>query len=187
MATGTALMTAEEFLALPDDGTDRMLIAGVLKERPIPTRNRLHSRAMTRVAKHLDNWLDGQPEPHGEVLTGDAGVRLLRDPDTICGVDVAYVSAEVMARQGAETTIIDGLPTLAVEILSPSDTVEDVNDKIDSYLGAGIPVVWILDTRRRTVTVYQRGAEPALFTFTSELLGDPHLPGFRVPVRRLFE
>ena len=49
MATVTTLMTAEELLALPEDGTDRWLIAGELRERPMTKRNRFHSRATARV------------------------------------------------------------------------------------------------------------------------------------------
>lgn len=51
----------------------------------------------------------------------DGGFRL-QNPDTSVGIDVAYVSAEVIAQQGARTTMIDGVPTLAVEVLSPYDT-----------------------------------------------------------------
>ena len=140
MATATKLMTTEEFLALPDDGTDRWLIAGELRERPMTSRNRFHSRVMSRVPKILLDWLDEQPEPKGQILTGDAGVILTHEPDTIVGIDVAYISAEVMVRQTEESTLIDGVPTLVVEILSPSDTIEDINEKIDTYLAAKVAI-----------------------------------------------
>src|SRR5262245_11083303 len=123
MATALSLMTTEALLALPDDGIDRWLIAGELREQPRTKRNRYHSRVMARVTKFLDNWLDTQPEPRGQVLCGEAGVVLHRDPDTTVGVDVIYVGAEVMARQTEDATLIEGIPTLVVEILSPSDTI----------------------------------------------------------------
>ena len=84
-------------------------------------------------------------------------------------------------------TLIDGLPTLAVEVLAPSDTVEDINEKVDAYLKAGVPLVWIIDPHRRTVTIHRPGAEPELVNVRQELESDPHLPGFRMPVARLFE
>src|SRR4051812_15323904 len=98
MATGTTAVTTEELLALPEDGTDRWLIAGELRERAMTRRNRFHSYTMTRVARFLDEWREDRPAPNGQVLTGDAGVRLLRDPDTTFGVDVVYVSADVLNR-----------------------------------------------------------------------------------------
>jgi hypothetical protein len=63
MATASTLMTAEELDALPEDGTDRWLIAGVLRERTMTRRNRFHSRVTNRVGKLLDNWLDAHPIP----------------------------------------------------------------------------------------------------------------------------
>src|SRR5690242_1140644 len=98
VANPPRLMTTEEFLALPDDGVERWLIRGELREFPggnlqgkaMTVRNRWHSRVMTRMAKFLDNWLDGQPEPRGSVLCGEAGVRLSHDPESVVGVDVVY-------------------------------------------------------------------------------------------------
>src|SRR5436305_9415412 len=104
--TASSAMTTEELLALPQNGVERWLIRGRLRERPMTVRNRWHSRIMTRVAKFLDNWLDGQPEPRGSVLCGEAGVRLRRNPDTTVGVDVVYVSPELAAQQSDETTLI---------------------------------------------------------------------------------
>jgi len=187
MATASSLMTTEELLALPEDGTDRWLIAGELRERPMTRRNRFHSRVMIRVGKILVDWLDEQPQPRGQVLGGEAGVILGHDPDTTVGIDVTYISAAVMVRQTEDSTLIDGIPTLVVEILSPSDTIEDVNEKIDAYLTARVPLVWIIDPYRRTITVHQPDSEPELFNIRDELSAEPHLPGFRVPVARLFE
>src|SRR3954468_23501632 len=92
-------MTTEEMLALPEDGTERWLIDGELRERPMTVRNRFHSRVLIRVGKFLDNWLDEQPPPRGQVLGGEAGVRLARNPDTTVGIDVVYVPADVSVRQ----------------------------------------------------------------------------------------
>lgn len=192
----TAPMTTEQFLALPDDGVERWLIRGQLWEKPatlgqlrgkkMTVRNRWHSRVMVRVVYLLEGWLQNQPQPRGSVLCGEAGVRLRHDPDSTVGVDVVYVSAEVAARHPDDTTLIDGVPVLAVEILSPNDTQEEINDKIDEYLTVGVPLVWIIDPRRHTVTIHRPDQEPELVNVRQELSGEPHLPGFRVPVADLF-
>src|SRR5262245_12034737 len=124
VATPPRLMTTEELLALPDDGMERWLIRGQLREKPMTVRNRYHCDVMAGIVFVLKEWLARQPGPRGRVLCGEAGVRLGGNPETTVGVDVVYVSAEVMARQTGTTTLIDGVPTLVVEILSPSDTVE---------------------------------------------------------------
>jgi Uma2 family endonuclease len=198
MSTAVSPMTTEELLAMPDDGVDRWLIAGELRERPVnlvgvsrerpmTVRNRFHCRATVRLSRFLDCWLDEQPEPRGQILAGEAGIILHRNPDTIVGVDVAYVPADVMVRQTSESTMIDGVPILAAEILSPGDTIEDLHEKIDVYLTWGVAVVWVVDPYDRTVKVYRKDAEPELFNARQELTGEPHLPGFGVPVARLFD
>ncbi len=185
-------MTTEELLALPEDGVERWLIRGQLREKrrcgekPLTVRNRWHSRIMIRVGYLLESWLERQPEPRGSVLGGEAGVRLRRTPDSTVGIDVVYVSAEVAARQPDDTTLIDGPPVLAVEILSPNDTQEEIDEKIDEYLQAGIPLFWVINPHRRTVQILRPGAEPELVNVTQELSSEPHLPGFRVPAAQLF-
>lgn len=185
-------MTTEEFLALPDDGVDRDLIRGEIRvwgqssEDGMTRRNRGHSRSNNRIGRFLDEWLDTQPGPWGEVLSGEAGVRIRNEPDTTFGIDVVYISAEVAAANPDLNGIINGVPTLAVEILSPSNTQAEIEKKIDEYLQAGVPLVWIANPTRRTILVHRPDAEPQLFNATQELTAEPHLPGFRVLVAKLF-
>ena len=182
-------MTTAELLAMPDDGVEHWLIRGQLRESredPMTKRNRFHSRVMVRVAHLLEGWLDQQPEPHGQVLCGEAGVRLRDNPDTTVGVDVVYVAADVLARQTDDSTVINGIPVLAVEILSPGNTIEEIDEKIDSYLAAGVALVWVVDPHHRTVLVYRPGTEPELVNVRQDLTAEPHLPGFRVPAAQLF-
>jgi Uma2 family endonuclease len=193
MSTAAAppLMTAEDLLAMPDDGVERWLIRGQLREKSggklMTVRNRFHSRVMVLVAAILEEWRQHQPEPRGEVLCGEAGVILKRNPDTIVGIDVVYISAQIAAQTPKDTTLVDGVPTLAVEILSPSDTHEEVREKVAGYLQAGVPLVWVVDPDDRAVRIYRPGVRLEVVNEDHELSGEPHLPGFRVPVRRLFE
>ncbi len=180
-------MTLTDFLALADDPTiERELIAGIVKEHPASPRNRFHAKTEARIAFALNTWRRQQPEPRGDVLSGEAGFTLERDPGTSVGIDVAYVSAEVAAKQNDASTMIEGVPLLAVEVLSPSDTQENIAAKIDQYLATGVMLVWIVDPHFQTVTVHRPGANPEFFTSDDELTAEPHLPGFRVAVRQLF-
>ncbi len=90
------------------------------------------------------------------------------------------------AHNPEDTTLIDGVPTLAVEILSPNDTEEDVNERVDEYLAAGVALVWLVDPHHRTVEVHRPGGEPELFNVRQEMSAEPHLPGFGVPVAQIF-
>jgi Uma2 family endonuclease len=71
---------------------------------------------------------------------------------------VAYVSEELVAKTGDDARIYEGPPLLAVEILSPSDTHEDIASRITLYLRAGC-AVWIIDPDVQTVTVYRSGQQ----------------------------
>lgn len=185
-AVMSTVMTTEEMLALPRNGVERWLIRGELREKPMTVRNRWHSRILIRVGHILESWLERQPEPRGSILGGEAGVRLRRNPDTTVGVDVVYIPPEVAAHESEETTLIDGVPVLVVEILSPSDTQVEINEKIDDYLAAGVALVWVIDPHHRTVEIFRPNAEPELVNIRQELSADPHLPGFCVPVSQLF-
>ena len=181
------LMTLEEFTALPDDGMDRELILGEMRERPMTKRNRFHAKAEATIAYLIKNWLLGLEKPRGEVYSGEVGCILSRDPDTNVGIDVAYFSAETVARQTDFTTLIEGAPVLAVEILSPSDKHEEITEKIDVYLTSGVDLIWIVDTHFKTVVVHRREAAPELFNAEQHLTSEPFLPGFKVGGRELFE
>lgn len=76
---------------------------------------------------------------------------------------------------------------MIVEILSPSDTVEILDETIITYLEAGVPLLWIVDPKDRTVTIYRNGEEPVLVNVKQELTGGDVLPGFRLGVGRFFE
>ena len=180
--------TTADLLALPDDGVERWLMDGEIVEVGMTRRNKHHSRVEARVCHLVGAWMEAQPEPRGSAHSGEAGVRLRRDPEATVGIDLVYLAPDLSARAMAdtETTIIDDVPTLAVEILSPSDTVENLRWKIDLYREVGVPQVWVLDPHYHTVTVYRPTGEPVMLNATQELDGGAELPGFRVPVARVF-
>ena len=193
-ATEPRLLTTADLLAMPDDGVERWLIRGKLREKPseypevkMTVRNRHHSEVMMNIGYVFIGWTKSRPEPRGKVYGGEAGVRLLGTPESTVGVDVAYAPPEVVAVQSDEkTTLLDGVPTLVVEILSPNDTVDQIDEKVDDYLDAGVPVVWVVHVYRRTVTVYRPGHEPESFNVTQRLPEFPAMPGFAPAVAELF-
>ena len=179
-------MSLSAYLALPADETvERMLIDGELWEYPVPESNRHHAQAVARVSQRLNNWLDAEPPPRGAVLAGDAGVVL--SDEVSFGVDVAYVSAGVMAAQSDDaSTRIVGVPELVVEVLSPGTVVERHDAKIDALLAAGVKLVWELRPRRQTVTALRPGRPPETFSGSQDVTAPDVLPGFRVPAADLF-
>ncbi len=186
MSTVVSHMTTEESLALPENGMDRDLYNGELRERPAILHGRLHASAVAKVSHLLVEACD-KPSPRlGMVYTGAVGCILQRNPDTTVGVDVVYLSRQACDRQSENTTLIEGPPTLAVEVLESSDTHEEISRKVEKYLAAGTPCVWVIDPDFRTITVYSPDREPELFNEKQEITAEPHLPGFKVEVAKLF-
>jgi len=190
MSTATKLMTLEEFLALPDDGVERWLIRGELREKrdtDMTRRNRPHSITEGRVTILLGTWLKSQRTPRGEVVCGEAGFILRTDPETItAGVDVAVITAVQADAVTPDTTMIEGPPTLIAEVLSPNDTQEEVTERVAEYLDCGVPVVWILNPYFRTVTVHRPGVSAQALDSHGTITGGPELPGFSCPVADFF-
>jgi Uma2 family endonuclease len=90
-------------------------------------------------------------------------------------------------RQSDETTMVDGAPVVAVEILSPSDKQEEIDEKVSEYLTCGVAQVWVVNPRFRTISVFRPDAEPVLFNVDQALTAEPHLPGFSLPLAKLFQ
>ncbi len=130
MADADTMTTAEQLLALPEDDVERDLIRGELREKPMTRRGRNHTRTCSRIAHLLSQWLESQASPRAEVLAGEAGFRIGKNPDTTAGIDVAAISAEVATRHPEDAFLINDIPTLAVEILSPSDTHQEITEKV---------------------------------------------------------
>lgn len=183
-------LTTEDLLAMPDDGVERWLIRGELRENSEVDVNRRspdHGRTVANVTTFLKNWVRAQNRPRGSVYTGDTRFRLRTDLTTTVGIDVAYVDAALEAQTPKGSKVVAGIPIIAAEVLSLSDKHEDVSEKIDEYLTVGVAQVWMVDPDFETVTVYRRDREPVLFARSQELSGEPELPGFRVRVAELFE
>jgi Uma2 family endonuclease len=184
------LMTAEEFLALPDDGVERWLIRGELREKrdtDMTRRNKFHSITEARITGILSNWIHRQPQPRGEVVSGEAGFVIRESPTSIsAGVDVAIISASQADTNSGDTTMIDGPPLMIAEVLSPHDTVEEVTERVDEYLECGVKVVWVVNPNFRTVTVHRPKTHPLALDARDTLDGNRELPGFSSPVADFF-
>lgn len=196
MATATEpkVWTAEDLLAFPDDGIERWIVRGQLREKPsefpeakVTVRNRHHSLLVISIGAVVKAWLKTQPQPRGQVYGGEAGVRLRGRTESAVGLDVVYVGPEVVASQSDETTLLDGVPILAVEILSPNDTIEQIDEWIEDFLSAGVPLVWIVDPTDETVTIYRRGVPPRMFARGDRIPEATEMPGFAPTVAELFE
>jgi Uma2 family endonuclease len=179
----TTLMTADDLYQLPDDGFHLYeLVKGVLVTMAPPGFG--HGGTAAAIARHAGNAVE-RLALGGEVVV-EAGFLLGRDPDTVRGPDVAYVSAERLPSRDERARYFEGAPDLAVEVVSPIDTVADVLEKVQEYLAAGTRLVWVAEERTRTVTAYRPDGSAQVLHESETLSGEEVLPGFMLDVRDIF-
>jgi Uma2 family endonuclease len=121
----------------------------------------------------------------GYVLTNDPGIIVERDPDTVRGPDIVYFEGS-RPYGDMNPKFAEGTPTLAVEVLSPTDRIGKVTRRINELLRSGIRLIWLIDPEARDVTVYRSGHDPYSLSELDELTGDDVLPDFRCRVADFF-
>lgn len=103
--------------------------------------------------------------------------------------DISFMAKERL--QGLEDLpdgFLEGAPDLAVEILSPSNTVEEIHNKIVEYFENGSRLVWVIHPKEQYVLVYRSAQSPdRLLKFTDSLDGEDIVPGFTLPIADLFQ
>ena len=102
--------------------------------------------------------------------------------------DVAFVSKDRWPLDRPIPEIGDWLvvPDLAVEVISPGDTVEDYLDKLKEYFKYQVRQVWVVVPRFREILVYSSPSQYRTLTIDDELDGGDVLPGFRLKLADLF-
>ncbi|MBM4031128.1 MAG: Uma2 family endonuclease [Planctomycetes bacterium] len=179
----STLSTAEDLLAMPDDGFRYELIQGeIRKMSPAGIR---HGRVAGRLARLLGQhvFLNNL----GETLIAEPSFRLSRDPDTVRVPDIAFIRAERLRGWDDREACWPGAPDLAVEVVSPSDTRDEVDEKVMAWLDAGAPMVWVVNPARRTVAVHRGSTNVTTLSENDDLDGQDVVPGFRCPVSEIFE
>jgi Uma2 family endonuclease len=188
MATAD-LMTAEQFLLYPGDGRRVELVRGQLVVREPPGFR--HGEIAARIVAALIVFLDRDRErsgaaiSRGRVLTCDAGFTLARDPDTVRGPDVAYVSRERWSGPSPQG-FGEVAPDLAIDIRSPTDRIGAILAKVGDLLDAGAQIVWVVDPIRKLVTVYRADGSQAMLGADEMLDGGDVLPDFALSLAALF-
>ncbi len=174
-------MTAEQLFDLGEE-VSAELVRGTLREIAPPGAE--HGVVVARLAWRLVQYV--QDKDLGVVLVGDVGFQLASDPDTVRGPDLAFVRKDRIPPDGIPKGYWPGAPDLAVEVISPSDRYEDVEERVADYLSAGTHVVWVVSPARRTVTVHRPDLPAALLSVSEVLEAEDLLSGFRMQVGELF-
>ena len=179
----TKVWTDAEFMALPDDGNRYELVKGELIN--LGNSGALHGY----IAIILSAALFGLVTSRKLGVLLDSSTAFTMKNGNKRSPDIAFFAKERL--QGLEelpTGFLEGAPDLVIEILSPGNTVAEIEDKIAEYFANGTRLLWVISPRQHYVLVYRSGYEPQrLLTSGDFLEGEDVVPGFTFPVADLFQ
>ena len=177
-----ALLTGEDLWKIVADGSRYELSRGELV--PMTPVGFQHAAIVGRLGKLLSLYVD---EKRLGLVGPEGGFYLRRNPDTLRAPDVAFVSRDRLEKAGGvPIKFAEFPPDLAIEVLSPEDTVSETQKKVEEYLTGGVSLVWIVDPANQRVTVWRSLQDIQILSADQELDGGNVLPGFRVKVAEIF-
>jgi len=179
MATKT-LFTIEQFDQLPE----RNDVIYELDEGELATmaRPRLsHNLVRDDLAYHLTGLV--RAAKLGRIVV-ETEFQLAEN--TIRVPDIAFIAADRM-REIDPGRLIQGAPTLAIEVVSPSDLAEDLACKVDQYIGAGAKAVWVVYIRAREVHIFRASGVQVLRGADAFLEDQELFPRFSLSLAALFQ
>jgi Uma2 family endonuclease len=186
MATtkATKLYTAEDLWEMGDDARAE-LIEGELIEMGSP--NPEHGTIQINIGGEIRNHIRRHRLPVS--VSGDAGLILSRNPDTVLLPDISVLDDSRLPPKGQRKRFQPTPPTIAVEIISPSNRPSEIRRKMAAYLGAGTSIIWIVDPDRKIVTVHRAdGTSQVLREADGDFLdGEDILPEFRMVLSDVFD
>lgn len=172
-------MTADEFAQSPFAETHELIRGELYPNMPSGSRHGIITNRLNRFVSNFvfDNQL-------GEVFAAETGFQL--NERTLVGADIAFVGKEKLAQFGVPDAFFPTAPDLAVEVVSPSNTSDEIATKVEDYLAAGSRLVWIVYPKRKVVVVYRPNNTVGFLHESDELDGEDVLPGFRCPLDKIF-
>lgn len=152
MSTASRLITYEDSFLLPEDKSEE-IVRGELRKMPPPSLR--HARFIERLAALLRAHL--QPDRF-EVLVSAFGQLIRRDPFTYRIPDLGVYRRNELT----DDHYIAAIPELLVEVISPANRKDDLEDRIRDYHELGVPEVWLVDLDQRRFV--SRGPTSPLMT-----------------------
>jgi Uma2 family endonuclease len=176
--------TYEDYIHLPDDGWKYEVIEGVLYMTPSP--NTKHQRAIVRILLTMGTFV--RQKKLGELFASPLDVILPNNLGTPVQPDIFFIRQERLGivKEGN----IEGAPDLVVEVLSPSNWLDDRRVKFKAYSQATIPEYWIVDPIQDTIEVFVLDDTQSYVLLDRFDLGDivhsEVIAGFNMPVKDVF-
>jgi Uma2 family endonuclease len=178
------IWTEAELQALPEDGFNHELVDGELVMSP--KNDFFHGDICSELVGALREF--AKRHRLGAVLDSSTGFRM--NNLNVRAPDVSFVSRARLKAEGFRRStrrFFPGAPDLAVEVLSPNNTREEIDGRLMDFFSSGTRVAWIIDPEAQRVEVCHSFTERRMAGSGSFLEGEDLLPGFRYPIADLFK
>jgi Uma2 family endonuclease len=182
MSTATSATTADELFRMPNNAYRLELVEGEVRQ--MSPGGGAHGYVGIEIASRLADCV--RRNDFGCVMGAETGYLIERDPDTVLAPDVSFIRKERLAVTGIPEKFYPEAPALVVEVVSPSDSAEEVDEKMRRWFAAGVELGWVAYPRGRTVTVYRALDDIRVLTADDTLEGGDVVPGFECRVGDLF-
>jgi Uma2 family endonuclease len=172
--TQIKLLTAEEYIMLPDpgDGSQQDLLRGeVITKQPPGT---LHVFTCSKVDRKLGVFVGSGPG--GTLAYNETGFIAERDTDNVRGPDISYWTKERLKE--VPVGYMEISPDMLIEVLSPSNTSNQIRAKLIEYFPKGVRLAWVIAPEDRTLLICRRPDEGRVLHETATVTGEDVLPGF---------
>jgi Uma2 family endonuclease len=182
MRPAPGMATEEDVVALLGAADKRLceLVDGVLVEKAMGAEESLLAGILVELL-----WRFVRPRKLGWVMPPDGAVRLF--PKLVRIPDVSFIRrGRAPGGRFPKVPLLDLVPDLAVEVLSPGNTKAEMGRKLRDYFLAGIPVVWLINPRTRSAEVYTSPDKKKRVGIHQALRGGDILPGFSLALKELF-
>ncbi len=181
IAAEKKVWTDEEFMALPDDGKRYELVNGEV--RTIGNSGMEHGNLGTFLGGAIEFYV--RPKRLG--TTCDSSTAFTMKNGNKRSPDVSFISKDrLKGIKRLPKGYFQGAPDLAIEVISPSNTFEELHEKLVEYFANGCKLVWIVNPDERSVLVYRQPQPDQLLKLTDTLDGEDIIPGFSLAIADLF-
>ena len=182
MSTTTKLMTADELLRLPRGRFRYELVKGEL--RTMSPGGSEHGAIIMNLSLPLAQHV--KANRLGVAFGAETGFKIASNPDTVIAPDIAFIGRTRIPATGLPKAYWPGAPDLAVEVMSPGDTIKEVEEKTAKWFAAGGRAVWVINPKKRSVTLYRSMTDMTVLSEHDDIDGQSVVPGFRCRVAEIF-
>lgn len=175
-----AQYTPEDLLNMPDSKSYE-LVNGQLVERKMGTESSWVGGELLALLRQF-----GKAHRIGWAFPADNGYQcFLHEPGLVRRPDVSFVRYGRLTGGVLPKGWTKIPPDLAVEVVSPKETSYELDEKVEDYLKAGVPLVWVINPNSRLVRVHRGDGSVSYLREDDELSGEDVIPGFRCVVREI--